>query len=153
MAKAAKHPASSSNALSLLWGPRLMTSLTPSILIAANCASVGWPDRVEVMPQRRQLITSVGSVRSFSVVQRLAYCALSFSGRTVLCLCEGLQKLSTFRACIWYVRAPGLVAVDGGLSPTRACMGRMGRGTKPPPQLWQTLLRTLFTQSAQNVHS
>ena len=31
--------------------------------------------------------------------------------------------------------------------------GRMGRRSKPPPQLGQTLCRTFSTQSAQNVHS
>jgi hypothetical protein len=31
--------------------------------------------------------------------------------------------------------------------------GRIGRGTKPPPQFGQTLKRTLSTQSAQKVHS
>jgi len=31
--------------------------------------------------------------------------------------------------------------------------GRMGRGTKPPPQFGQTLNSTLSTQSVQKVHS
>ncbi len=47
---------------------------------------------------------------------------------------------------------------DGGRlateSPGRhSVVGRIGRGTKPPPQLGQTLKRMLSTQSAQKVHS
>src|SRR5262245_10564286 len=48
--------------------------------------------------------------------------------------------------------------IDGGRfateSPGRhSVAGRIGRGTKPPPQFGQTLKSTLSTQSAQNVHS
>jgi hypothetical protein len=48
--------------------------------------------------------------------------------------------------------------VEGGRfateSPGRhSVAGRIGRGTKPPPQFGQTLNSTLSTQSAQNVHS
>src|SRR5215831_4972377 len=48
--------------------------------------------------------------------------------------------------------------VEGGRfateSPGRhSVAGRIGRGTKPPPQFGQTLKSTLSTQSAQNVHS
>jgi hypothetical protein len=48
--------------------------------------------------------------------------------------------------------------VEGGRfateSPGRhSVAGRIGRGTKPPPQFGQTLKSTLLTQSAQNVHS
>jgi hypothetical protein len=39
------------------------------------------------------------------------------------------------------------------LSPFQFFDGLMGLGTKPPPQLGQTLARTLSTQVAQNVHS
>jgi hypothetical protein len=39
------------------------------------------------------------------------------------------------------------------LSPFQFLEGRIGRGTKPPPQFGQTLPRTLSTQVAQNVHS
>jgi len=48
--------------------------------------------------------------------------------------------------------------VEGGRfateSPGRhSVTGRIGRGTKPPPQFGQTLKSTLATQSAQKVHS
>jgi len=48
--------------------------------------------------------------------------------------------------------------VEGGRfatqSPCRhSVAGRIGRGTKPPPQFGQTLKSMLSTQSAQNVHS
>ena len=47
--------------------------------------------------------------------------------------------------------------VEGGRfateSPGCHSVGRIGRGTKPPPQFGQTLKSTLSTQSAQNVHS
>jgi hypothetical protein len=48
--------------------------------------------------------------------------------------------------------------VDGGRfateSPGRHSLaGRIGRGTKPPPQFGQTLESLSSTQSAQNVHS
>ena len=39
------------------------------------------------------------------------------------------------------------------LSPFQLRAGLIGRGTKPPPQLEQTLPRTPSTHSAQNVHS
>jgi hypothetical protein len=39
------------------------------------------------------------------------------------------------------------------LSPFQFFDGLMGLGTKPPPQLGQTLPRTLSTHVAQNVHS
>lgn len=39
------------------------------------------------------------------------------------------------------------------LSPFQFFDGRMGLGTKPPPQLGETLLNTCSTQAAQNVHS
>jgi hypothetical protein len=39
------------------------------------------------------------------------------------------------------------------LSPFQFFDGLMGRGTKPPPQFGQTLLNTVSTQVAQNVHS
>jgi hypothetical protein len=50
------------------------------------------------------------------------------------------------------------VVVVGGwcsrlFSPRQFEMGRIGRFSKPPPQLGQTLCSTLSTQSAQNVHS
>jgi hypothetical protein len=32
-------------------------------------------------------------------------------------------------------------------------VGRIGRGTRPPPQLGQTFWSFVSTQSAQNVHS
>jgi len=38
-------------------------------------------------------------------------------------------------------------------SPFQFFDGRMGRGTKPPPQFGQTFPKTLSTQVAQNVHS
>jgi len=38
-------------------------------------------------------------------------------------------------------------------SPFQFLEGRMGLGSKPPPQFGQTLLRTSSTQVAQNVHS
>ena len=45
----------------------------------------------------------------------------------------------------------GRLATD---SPGRhSVAGRIGRGSKPPPQFGQTLNSTLSTQSAQNVHS
>jgi hypothetical protein len=34
-----------------------------------------------------------------------------------------------------------------------SAIGRVGRFSKPPPQLGQTLFSTLVTQSAQKVHS
>ena len=48
--------------------------------------------------------------------------------------------------------------VEGGRFATQSpgrhsVAGRIGRGTKPPPQFGQTLKSTLSTQSAQNVHS
>src|SRR5580658_4492943 len=48
--------------------------------------------------------------------------------------------------------------VEGGRlateSPGRhSVAGRIGRGSKPPPQFGQTLNNTLSTQSAQKVHS
>ena len=48
--------------------------------------------------------------------------------------------------------------VDGGRfatdSPGRhSVAGRIGRGTKPPPQFGQTLLSSFSTQAAQKVHS
>jgi hypothetical protein len=47
---------------------------------------------------------------------------------------------------------------DGGCLPTHAPgrhsrEGRIGRGTKPPPQFGQTLNSLFSTQSAQKVHS
>src|SRR5258708_3653910 len=47
---------------------------------------------------------------------------------------------------------------DGNCRPTQAPgrhsrAGRIGRGTKPPPQFGQTLCSFVSTQSAQNVHS
>src|SRR5258708_11423142 len=47
---------------------------------------------------------------------------------------------------------------DGNCRPTQApgrhsWAGRIGRGTKPPPQFGQTLCSFVSTQSAQNVHS
>jgi len=47
---------------------------------------------------------------------------------------------------------------DGGRVATQSpgrhsCAGRIGRGTKPPPQFGQTFASLLSTQSAQNVHS
>jgi hypothetical protein len=42
--------------------------------------------------------------------------------------------------------------VDGGLLASGAA-GRIGRGTKLPPQLGQTPCSLLSTQSRQNVHS
>jgi hypothetical protein len=45
----------------------------------------------------------------------------------------------------------GRLATD---SPGRhSVAGRIGRGSKPPPQFGQTLNSTLSTQSAQKVHS
>jgi hypothetical protein len=45
----------------------------------------------------------------------------------------------------------GRFAID---SPGRhSAAGRMGLGTKPPPQFGQTLWSLFSTQSAQNVHS
>jgi hypothetical protein len=48
--------------------------------------------------------------------------------------------------------------VDGGRLATdspgcHSVVGRIGRGTKPPPQFGQTLCNLCSTQSAQNVHS
>ena len=39
------------------------------------------------------------------------------------------------------------------LQARREGLSRIGRGTKPPPQLGHTLLRTSSTQPAQKVHS
>src|SRR6185436_17900109 len=39
------------------------------------------------------------------------------------------------------------------LFPFQLVAGRIGRGTNPPPQLGQTLPRTVSTQLAQNMHS
>jgi hypothetical protein len=39
------------------------------------------------------------------------------------------------------------------LSPFQFLAGRIGRGTKPPPQFGHTLPRTCSTQAAQKVHS
>jgi hypothetical protein len=48
--------------------------------------------------------------------------------------------------------------LDGGCFSTdtpgrHSLAGRIGRGTKPPPQFGQTLWSLCSTQSAQNVHS
>jgi hypothetical protein len=39
------------------------------------------------------------------------------------------------------------------LSPFQFLDGRIGRGTNPPPQFWQTFIRIVSTHAAQNVHS
>jgi hypothetical protein len=43
-------------------------------------------------------------------------------------------------------------SVDGGNFDKRAC-GRIGRGTKAPPQFGQASWNRCLAQSAQNVHS
>jgi hypothetical protein len=48
--------------------------------------------------------------------------------------------------------------VEGGCLPRdtplrHSVAGRIGRGTKPPPQLGQTLCKVCSAHSAQNVHS
>jgi hypothetical protein len=44
-------------------------------------------------------------------------------------------------------------ALPRKLSPFQFVAGRIGLGTKPPPQFGQTFPRRLSTQVAQNVHS
>ena len=65
-----------------------------------------------------------------------AQCAATSSGLYFKC-----TRLSD-GAC-FVVQTPG----------RHSCMGRIGRGAKPPPQFGQTLESFVSTQSAQNVHS
>ena len=60
----------------------------------------------------------------------------------------------------WAVRSTGSCRtwrlagwVASGLLPCHAAEGRIGRGTKPPPQFGQTLPSSSSTHVAQNVHS
>src|SRR5438105_4950857 len=81
-------------------------------------------------------------------------CLLStyrFSGRMSLMriVCAAMSS-RLWERCTRFVEA-GLSATE---SPSRHSVeGRMGRGTKPPPQLGQTLWSLVSTQSTQKVHS
>jgi len=62
--------------------------------------------------------------------------------------------------CVWDAGSAGLcliLALAGcrprKLSPFQFIDGRIGRGTKPPPQFGHTLSKMVSTHVAQNVHS
>jgi len=75
-------------------------------------------------------------------------------------LFSGAMVLITDKNHVFVAASTGLrltLAVAGSLprklSPFNFFDGLMGIGTKPPPQLGQTLPKTISTHSAQNVHS
>src|SRR5439155_21728397 len=74
-----------------------------------------------------------------------------FSGGTsrILAQCAATSSRLYFR-CTRLSDAACLVTQTPG---RHSRVGRIGRGTKPPPQFGQTLKSLASTQSAQNVHS
>jgi hypothetical protein len=85
------------------------------------------------------------------VTVRYRYSSYRFSGGMILIAVENnaCAAVST-GMCLTLVLAGSL---PRKLSPFQFLDGRIGLGTKPPPQFGQTLPRILSTHAAQNVHS